>query len=377
MVKKNTKLVFITTTTLAGTTIGAGILGLPYVFSKTGFFIGIGWLIFLGLIMLFVNLTLGEITLRTKDTHQLPGYARKYLGKKAEKIMLIAVLFGIYSALLAYLIGEGESLSLLLTGTLKYSVIFGTLFWGIITLLLREGLKGLKKIESIGVVAIIFIILSLLIKNIGDIKLNNLIYYDTSNFFFPFGVVLFSLLGFLAIPEIKRELGKNTKLMKTSIILGMSIPFLLYSIFSLIFIGILGKEIPPVATFAFGGLVLILGILTMFSCSFINNFAIKDIFNFDLKAKKVTTIFFVHLFPLILYLFINYFNLSSFTKIIGLGGAVSGGITGILIMLIAKKAKITSKIKPSYKIPLNWIIIILISLIFIIGIIYEVWLFLS
>ena len=68
--------------TLTGTIVGAGILGLPYVFSRSGFFIGFFWLILLGLIMLFVNLCLGEISLRTKKIHQLPGYAEKYLGKK-------------------------------------------------------------------------------------------------------------------------------------------------------------------------------------------------------------------------------------------------------------------------------------------------------
>jgi len=35
-----------TTFTLTGTIIGAGILGLPYVFSQSGFFIGSFWLIF-------------------------------------------------------------------------------------------------------------------------------------------------------------------------------------------------------------------------------------------------------------------------------------------------------------------------------------------
>ena len=75
---------FATAFTLTGTIIGAGILGLPYVFSKSGFFIGAFWLIFLGFVMLFVNLCLGEVSLRTKKIHQLPGYAEKYLGKSGK-----------------------------------------------------------------------------------------------------------------------------------------------------------------------------------------------------------------------------------------------------------------------------------------------------
>ncbi|MCH7515924.1 MAG: amino acid permease, partial [Bacteroidetes bacterium] len=36
--------------TLTGTIIGAGILGLPYVFQKSGFLIGTFWLFILGII---------------------------------------------------------------------------------------------------------------------------------------------------------------------------------------------------------------------------------------------------------------------------------------------------------------------------------------
>ena len=64
-----------TTFTLTGTIIGAGILGLPYVFAQSGIFIGIFWLILIGLIVMYVCLCLGEVSLRTKGKHHLVGYA--------------------------------------------------------------------------------------------------------------------------------------------------------------------------------------------------------------------------------------------------------------------------------------------------------------
>ena len=60
---------------LVGTIIGAGILGIPYVVAKSGFVIGAVHIILIGIIMTIVMLYLGEITLRTKANHQLPGYA--------------------------------------------------------------------------------------------------------------------------------------------------------------------------------------------------------------------------------------------------------------------------------------------------------------
>jgi len=56
MVKFNKKF-WATTFTLSGAIIGAGILGLPYVFAKSGFLIGLFWLIILGLVMTFINLS--------------------------------------------------------------------------------------------------------------------------------------------------------------------------------------------------------------------------------------------------------------------------------------------------------------------------------
>ena len=92
--QKKTRKFYSAAFTLTGTIIGAGILGLPYVFAKAGFFIGLFWLIFLGLILLFVGLCMGEITLRTKKIYQLPGYSNKYLGKWGGRVMFVAIIFG-------------------------------------------------------------------------------------------------------------------------------------------------------------------------------------------------------------------------------------------------------------------------------------------
>tara|TARA_Y100000034_G_scaffold91794_1_gene110783 strand:+ start:4873 stop:5985 length:1113 start_codon:yes stop_codon:yes gene_type:complete len=361
---------FATAFTLSGTIIGAGILGLPYVFSKSGFFIGIFWLILLGLIMLFVNLCLGEVALKTKKIHQLPGYAKKYLGNFGEVLMFFAVIFGIYSALLAYLIGEGQSLSKLFFGTLDYSIYFAFVFWIFMTLLLREGLKELKKVELYGVTIIMGIIIVMFLWFIPEVSFNNLNYYDFSNAFFPFGVVLFALLGFTSIPELRQEIKGEEKLFKKTIILGTLIPVVLYFIFTLIFVGVLGKSVEQVATISFGGFITILGIFTMLTSYFVLSFSLKDIFIYDLKKKKLSFIF-VSLVPLLLYFAVTFFNFADFAKILSIGGVVSGGLTGVLILLMNVKAKKTGNRKSEFSVPINWFVIGILSLIFALGIFTE------
>ena len=97
--------------TLVGTIIGAGVLGIPYAISKSGFIPGMIILVILGFAVLILNLCVGEVALRTKGRHQLPGYAEKYLGKWGKHVMSFSIIFAIYGALIAYFIGSGNVLA--------------------------------------------------------------------------------------------------------------------------------------------------------------------------------------------------------------------------------------------------------------------------
>ena len=363
-----------TTFTLTGSIIGAGILGLPYVFSRSGILIGALWLIALGIILLYTHLCLGSVTLSTKGRHQLVGYAEKYLGKTAQRIMFFAVVFGIYSALIAYLIGEGQSFSKLFTGTLDYSIYFAIAFWLVMTLLLREGLKGLKKLEFWGVICIITIVLIIAVYFFPQIDTANYMYSDTANLFLPFGVVLFAILGFSSIPELRQEIKGQEKKLKKAIIIGTLIPVTIYFIFSFTFVGVLGKEVTQVATLNLGKLVILLGMFTMLTSYFVLSFSLKDIYEYDLGYSGIRDFFLVSGLPLLIYLILYSLNKLNFITVLGIGGVVSGGLTGILILLIANKAKTNFNRKPEYKMPINWLIIIILSIVFIAGIVAELFL---
>lgn len=356
--------------TLTGTVIGAGILGLPYVFAKSGFLVGVFWTISIGLIMILINLYLGEIVLKTKQTHQLPGYAEKYLGKWGKRIMFFALTFGIYSALVAYLIGEAESISQILPIN---PIIIAICFWLIMTLLIFTGIEGLKKVETYGVIIIIIIIMGILISLFPQINIINLSAINMPNFFLPFGVTIFALLGFTAVPEMKREVEGQGKKLKKAIWIGMLIPIILYIIFTLTFVGILGNSLEQVATVSFSNNYLInfLGIFTMLTSYLALSFALQDTFKFDLKLKKLTTFFWVSILPLAFYLALTIFKFGGFIKILSIGGVISGGLTGILILLMHKKAKDKPNRKIAFSLPSNLLIIIFLIIFFVTGVVLE------
>ncbi len=361
--------------TLAGTAIGAGILGLPYAFAKSGFLAGLGWLVALGALMIYLNLALGEVSLRTNGKHHLVGYAKKYLGKWGRVAMIFAILFEIYSALLAYLIGEGQSLSRLFFGTAQYSFVFGILFWLALSLLVYGGIKRLEKVEYIGVSLLLSTILLIFVLLSPNISISNVAQVNFSNAFLPFGIVLFALLGFTSIPNVKEEITKNKKFLRKAIIFGTLIPVVAYALFSFAFVGTLGGAVDQVATNSFGGLLgkllIVLGILTMMSAFFVLSYALRDITEEDLKEHRLVFII-VSVVPLALYILVSIFNIAGFATVLGIGGAVSGGILGILILLMNIKSKKKGDRKPEYAVKINWFWIILLSLIFIAGIVAQI-----
>jgi len=203
---------------LLGTIIGAGILGIPYVAMKSGFLIGAAHIIIIGILMAIIMLYLGEIALRTKATHQLPGYAQKYLGRAGRNWMFIAMAFGIFSAITAYLIAEGRSLSYLIFNSPIYEFQMGILFWLALSAITYFGINALEKGEIVGMIFVFTMIISISVYFSNKINAGNLAHIFPGQFLAPFGVVLFAFLGFAAIPEVERVLGEHKKPMKNIII---------------------------------------------------------------------------------------------------------------------------------------------------------------
>ncbi len=366
-------MLFAAIATLTGTIIGAGILGLPYVFSKAGFLIGIIDLLVLGFIALFINLYLGEVILRTKTAHHLPGYAEKYIGKKGKYLMFISSLIFLYGALIAYTIGEGEALSFVLFGNLNFSMMMSMIFFFVMLPIVYYGIKALERGETVGLIAVSATVLAIFGFFASKINLNNFTFISSNPimWFMPYGAILFAFMALSALPELREELKGQEKKMKKAIIIGSLIPIVLYILFVVAVYGFSGQNTPEIATIALGRLPSLLAVFTMFTAFCALGIALKELYVFDFKVKHDDA-FALAFFPaFIIILLILILNLVDFVEIISLIGGISGGLAGILVLFILKKAKKTGQRKPEYSIPLSWPVIIILSLIFIAGIIYQ------
>ena len=362
---------------ISGTAIGAGILGLPYVISKVGLVWGILEIIILGLLMLLINLYVGEISVRTKGDHQLTGYAKIYLGEKGKKIMLISMIFSLYAALIAYILAEGELLSYVFFGSVKYSFLASLGFWFIMLILITCSIKTMGKGENIGIIAILLLVGLIAIFFLPQSKPENFILSSGNNFlfnlFFPYGLILFALTSFSALPLVEQRLHGKERLMKKAIIISAIIPIIVYLLFTISIIGFKGTNVPEIGVIGLGKIPALFGVFTIFTAFFSLAYALKSMYEFDFKIDKINAWLLTIIIPLIMFWIISYLKLTSFVKILGISGSITIALIGIMILLMNKKAKMKGNRKPEYSIRINWFIIILLGALFILGAIFEIY----
>jgi len=362
--------------TLVGCIIGAGILGIPYVVAKAGFITGLIDIVLIGIVMTIMHLYLGEVVLRTKGNHQLVGYAEKYLGRAGKNLMWFAMVFVIYGALVAYTIKEGDFLNALFNtyfggNPFTYSLIF----LGLMAFLVYFELNVLEKSEMLMVSILLGVIFLIGIFALPHINTNNLTSFNPGSFFLPYGVILFAFLGIVSIPEMKEELTKNKAYLKKAIIIGCSIPLIVYILFAFVVVGVTGINTTDGAILGLGNAIgyemlvfgTLFGIITMMSSFLILAFSLKEMFEYDYKIDKFSSWFLTCSVPLVIFLL----GVKSFVRTIGVAGSVSGGLMGILIALMHIKAKKLGNRKPEYSIKKSNIITWLLILLFVFGIVYE------
>ncbi len=357
---------------LIGTVIGAGVLGIPYVVAKSGFIFGILNILILGAIILLMNLYVGEISLRTKDNHMLAGYAGIYLGKWWKEILTLTTVFGIYGALIAYTIGEGEALSAILGGT---PLIWSFIFFALFSAMLFFNLDFIARSELILAGVMVVLMILIIIFGAPHVEFENLKGYDLANAFLPYGVIFFAFVGASAIPEMRAELVKDPKKLKKAIFIGSASVILLYALFTFVVVGSTGISTTEISTIGLGQLIgqrmIFLGnlfaIFSMASSFLLLGLAMKWMLRYDYGLPWGVSWFLTWIVPLLLF----SLGARSFIGVIGLTGAVAGGIEGIILVLTALYAKKRSQRKPEYSVPLNWLGAAVLIAVFVAGIAYQ------
>ncbi|MBU0614092.1 hypothetical protein KJ766_02275 [Patescibacteria group bacterium] len=361
---------------LIGSVIGVGIFGLPFVFAQSGFLIGLVHLILIAIVNLVVLLVYADLIVKTDGHHRLTGLVKEYAGNVWGHASTILMFGSTWGAMIAYIIIGGEFLQALAGGTLGGSlIVYQIIFFAVSSLVLVGGLGFVSRLEVFFVAALIIMLGVIMLGAMPEANFQNLTYIQSSNWFLPFGVVLFAFGGMAAIPEMAHILGRKKSKLPKAVILGMSIVACIYLLFALVVVSVTGIGTTEEAILGLGSAIgdwalwlgAVVGLFSVFTSFLILGLSVMDTMIYDYKMRYMTSWFIAIIFPLIIFLF----GARSFIDVIGFTGAVLGGLVGIIMLASYRKAqKHPGLLKRSLNWPL-WVLV-LCGIVYAIGVILTI-----
>lgn len=372
------------TLTLSGVIIGVGTFAIPYAVWQAGILTGVIFLLGLGAIITLIHLMYGEIVLRTKEKHRLPGYIKKYLPSKINAIVSPIPIISLFGVLLIYLIVGGKFLSLLLEPLLRNffpaanPAIYTLIFFAFGSLVILRDKNVFARAEVVFTLGLIVVALTIFIIGFPVFKLNNIDFsvFSLNKSFLVYGVIFFALTGLSAIPELREMFSdREGARFRKAIILGTFIPVVFYLIFMVAVIGISGNNVSEEAISGLGnilgGKILALGAALGFLATITSFWAVgltlKKIFWYDYGMNKYAAWVVACFIPLIIY----FMGVTSFIPVIEVIGGILGGIEGTILVAVYLRARKFSERSPEYSLNLPSLVYYCIPLLFILVIAYE------
>lgn len=280
--------------TLVGTIIGAGVFGVPLVFSRMGVVTGSILFWIAALLILSAHLLFVELISRDKTRRRLPGYVGRVLGKRVEWLAVICHAFHLTGVNLAYLILGGEFLATLLSSSFPGMTEFSwqLVFWVLGAISVFAGLRVLGNIEA--VITWVFLTVMLIVMSGAFMQTHSVPSFALGGFsFVGIGVFLFSLSGLTVIPEVHELADRRIGVTRLIVIAASLTTAVLIWLFGIgISLAANGRDLSTVVAIAsvlpasVAWLVPVFGLLSVSSSFFITGYDLRAMYRYDLKLPR-------------------------------------------------------------------------------------------
>lgn len=328
-----------------GGVIGVGFFGIPYVIVRAGFLptMVIGAVV-LGVVWL-VHLLFLDLVLATGGRKRFPGIIGSVLGPAGKTVAAIVNLFGLASALLAYLIIGGAFISLIVSPFISVRPLIASLGYATVAagVLLWRG-RQLFPIQ-VAILALFGITLCILGIGAGPVlRAANIPLLGTiRDLFLPYGVLLFSFWSLSLMPELADLCRKRRSDVRRVLTWGFLTAAVTYTLFGVLVAAITGFT---TTADAFTGLATILprpliligaifGILTTFDSFLALGLTFANTLTYDFHRSRGVAWIVTLGAPLILLLL----GVNQFVTILSLTGAVFLGAEGLLVLIAALRTR--------------------------------------
>ncbi|GIU27797.1 tyrosine transporter TyrP [Shewanella schlegeliana] len=232
---------------IAGTTIGAGMLALPLAASGLGFGIASVIMLLIWSLMTYTALLMIEVHQHAPIDATLHTLAHKLLGRKGQVIASFSMMFLFYALCAAYIAGGGEQMHSKLTSwfgldlPMQAGAIIFTLLIGAVVAIGTRSVdlinRSLFSLKLIALVVMLFLLLPhVSVENLVELPVHQGLVLAS----LP---VIFTSFGFHgSIPSVVRYLGKDTKALRWIIVVGSSLPLMVYVLWMLASQGVLTQQ---------------------------------------------------------------------------------------------------------------------------------------
>ncbi|MBS3903479.1 MAG: hypothetical protein KGZ30_03870 [Anaplasmataceae bacterium] len=235
---------------IAGTAIGAGMLGIPLITAQSGFYPA---LLITGLVWLFMlatGLLMIEATLWMPTGSNILTMTGKLLGSKGRYIAGGLFLFLYYCLMIAYVAGGAPLFSTFIanatgwilpgaSGYVLFSLIFGAIVF--------RGVRSMDRVNLILVMAMAAMYVGIVSFGSQAINLSRFAFFNVSAAFAA-APVLFSAFGYHnMIPSLCTYLQRDRRALRLSVVCGTTLALIIYSIWQWLVIGSVPLEAIAIA----------------------------------------------------------------------------------------------------------------------------------
>lgn len=228
---------------VAGTSIGVGMLALPVATAEGGFLPSIMIYLACWLFMLCTGLLILEACVWMPKDANLITLATRLLGRPGQIFCWLVYLFLFSSLMVAHVAGGGGEVHEI-SGKVLPNWASTLLYVGIFAPAVYLGTLWVDRLNFLLMLGVIVTYLIFVLSSFSYVKLENLSHFNMAAAFGALPVV-FTAFGYQSlIPTLMTYMNRDAKKLRLAIILGTSIPFLIYIIWEYMILGIIPTQGP-------------------------------------------------------------------------------------------------------------------------------------
>jgi tyrosine-specific transport protein len=219
---------------VAGTTIGAGMLGMPLITSKAGFFPAVGVTVAVWAFMLITGLLLLEACSKMPLGSNILTLSQHYLGTQGKRFVGLLFVFLYYCLLVAYFAAGSTLISSVFSVPAYMSLSGLFLVFGTIIAL---GSKSIDRVNAFLTIAMFLAYAFLIVLGSSSVEIKRL-YQANLSVSLLATPILFSAFGYHnIIPSLNSYVGGDKRLVRLSIVWGTSLALVIFLLWQWMIIG--------------------------------------------------------------------------------------------------------------------------------------------